>query len=56
MGLSTTRQGKRFLLIVALSLFSMTGGCKEGPWQLWNSYSSRFIDPQSGRVFDPNGD
>lgn len=37
-------------------MFSMTGGCKEGPWQLWNSYASRFIDPQSGRVFDPNGD
>ena len=56
MGLSTSRTGKRFLLIVALSMFSVTGGCKEGPWQLWNSYASRFIDPQSGRVFDPNGD
>jgi endoglucanase len=56
MGLTTSRNGKRVLLIVALSMFSMTGGCKEGPWQLWNSYSSRFIDPQSGRVFDPNGD
>ncbi len=56
MDLSTSRQGKRFLLIVALSLFSMTGGCKEGPWQLWNSYASRFIDSQTGRVFDPNGD
>jgi endo-1,4-beta-D-glucanase Y len=55
MGLSTSRAGKRALLIVALSMCSMTGGCKEGPWQLWNSYASRFIDPQ-GRVFDPIGD
>lgn len=56
MGFSTSRAGKRILLIVALSMFSVTGGCKEGPWQLWNSYSSRFIDRDSGRVFDPNGD
>ncbi|MGD0346312.1 MAG: cellulose synthase complex periplasmic endoglucanase BcsZ [Terracidiphilus sp.] len=56
MGLTTSRSGKRFLLLVALSMFSMTGGCKEGPWQLWNSYASRFIDAQTGRVFDPNGD
>ncbi|HKN23180.1 MAG TPA: cellulose synthase complex periplasmic endoglucanase BcsZ [Terracidiphilus sp.] len=56
MGLSTSRAGKRALLIVALSMCSMTGGCKEGPWRLWNSYASRFIDPQSGRVFDPSGD
>ncbi len=34
----------------------MTGGCKEGPWQLWDSYANRFIDPSSGRVFDPHGD
>jgi len=56
MGLTTSRKGKRVLLTVALSMFSMTGGCKEGPWQLWNSYAARFIDSQSGRVFDPNGD
>jgi len=56
MGLSTSRVGKRALLIVALSMCSMTGGCKEGPWRLWNSYASRFIDPQSGRVYDPDGD
>ena len=37
-------------------MFSATGGCKESPWQLWNSYSARFIDLKSGRVFDPNGD
>jgi endoglucanase len=47
---------KRLLLISALSMFSVAGGCKESPWQLWNSYSARFIDPESGRVFDPNGD
>jgi endoglucanase len=56
MGLSKSRAGKRALLIVALSMFSVTGGCKEGPWQLWNSYASRFIDPQSGRVLDPSAD
>jgi endoglucanase len=32
-----------------------TGGCKQGPWTLWDSYSARFIDPQ-GRVIDPQGD
>jgi endoglucanase len=31
-----------------------TGGCKQGPWQLWTSYESQFIDPQ-GRVMDPQG-
>jgi endoglucanase len=31
-------------------------GCKLGPWQLWHSYSARFIDPSNGRVFDPNTD
>ena len=57
MGLSTSqRLLKRFLLIVALSMFSVAGGCRESPWGLWRSYSARFIDPQSGRVFDPDGD
>ncbi len=37
-------------------MFSAAGGCKDRPWQLWHSYSARFIDPVSGRVFDPNGD
>ena len=55
MGLSTSRAGKHVLPIVALSRCSMTGGCREGPWKPWNSYASCFIDPQSGRVFDPNG-
>lgn len=56
MGLWKSRRGKRFLLIVALFMFSMVGGCKDGPWRLWNSYANRFIDPSSGRVFDPHGD
>ena len=60
MGLFTSQPRKRILkrllLISALSMFSVAGGCKESPWQLWYSYSARFIDPQSGRVFDPNGD
>ena len=55
MGFSTSRPAKRLLLLVMVSMFSMTGGCKEGPWQLWNSYAARFIDQQSGRVFDPSG-
>ena len=36
-------------------LLCATGGCKQGPWTLWDSYSARFIDAQ-GRVFDPQGD
>ncbi|MGD1106008.1 MAG: cellulose synthase complex periplasmic endoglucanase BcsZ [Terracidiphilus sp.] len=36
-------------------------GCKQGPWQLWHSYSARYIDPETGRVLsgpvsDPSGD
>ena len=48
---------RKFLLLAAvLSLFSTTGGSKQDPWQLWSSFSSHFIDPASGRVFDPAGD
>jgi endoglucanase len=43
------------LLIVSLSMLCATGGCKQGPWQLWDAYSARFIDAQ-GRVIDPQGD
>jgi endoglucanase len=42
------------LLIVSLMMLGATGGCKQGPWTLWDSYSARFIDPQ-GRVIDPQG-
>ena len=45
----------RLLLLVPFLLFlGGTGGCKQGPWTLWNSYAARFIDPQ-GRVIDPQG-
>jgi endo-1,4-beta-D-glucanase Y len=56
MGFSASRPGRRFLLIAALWALAAVGGCNDDPWQLWQSYSSRFIDPASGRVFDPNGD
>ena len=57
MGLLKSRPGKRLLLLVALSsMFSVTGGCKESPWQLWHSYAARFIDQQTGRVYDSSGD
>jgi endo-1,4-beta-D-glucanase Y len=55
MGLWTSRSGKRLMLVVCCMIFCATGGCKDGPWTLWNSYEARFIDPQ-GRVFDPQGD
>lgn len=41
-------------LILILLLCTLSGGCKQGPWSLWNSYANRFIDPQ-GRVIDPQG-
>lgn len=61
MGLSISRPGKRLLLtgacpILALWILSFACGCKQGPWQLWRSFSEHFIDPDSGRVFDPNAD
>jgi endoglucanase len=52
MSLRRFRAGKRCWLIVSLLMLSATGGCKQGQWKLWNSYSQRFIDPQ-GRVIDP---
>jgi endoglucanase len=55
MGIRKSLFGKRFLPIVLLSMLCATGGCRQGSWSLWDSYSARFIDPQ-GRVFDPNGD
>ena len=45
----------RLLLLVPILLFlGGTGGCKQGPWTLWNAYASHFIDGQ-GRVVDPQG-
>ncbi len=60
-GDSNSRPRKRSFLILALSMFVFTIGCKQSPWQLWHSYSARFIDPQNGRVLSgdvsgPNGD
>ena len=40
------------LLIASMFMLCATGGCKQGPWTLWDSYSARFIDSQ-GRVIDP---
>jgi endoglucanase len=39
------------MLIACLLMLSASGGCKQGPWTLWDSYSARFIDGQ-GRVID----
>jgi endo-1,4-beta-D-glucanase Y len=54
MGPRVSRSRQRFLLLVVLLLLGPTGGCKQGPWPLWNSYAARFIDGQ-GRVVDPQG-
>jgi endoglucanase len=35
-------------------MLTAAGGCKQGPWTLWDSYAARFIDAQ-GRVIDPQG-
>jgi endoglucanase len=51
MGLRTFRLRKRLLLAASLSMLSTAGGCKQGPWMLWDAYSTRFIDGQ-GRVID----
>src|SRR5208282_2573859 len=55
MGLSFFRPGKSLLLLFTLLILGATGGCKQGPWSLWDSYATRFIDAQ-GRVIDPQGD
>jgi len=54
MGLPAPRMKKRLLLGLALVMLTVTGGCKPGPWTLWNSYAARFVDGQ-GRVIDPRG-
>lgn len=54
MGNWISRYGRRLLPAMCL-LLSVTGGCKQNSWPLWNAYAARFIDGQ-GRVFDPKGD
>lgn len=54
MDLSICRLRKRLLLLGFLLAVGASGGCKQGPWTLWGSYSTRFIDNQ-GRVIDPQG-
>jgi len=54
MGLPALRLRKRLMLIMALSMLTAAGGCKQGPGTLWDSYAARFIDAQ-GRVIDPQG-
>ncbi len=44
----------RMSLIVLLLLCTASGGCKQGPWNLWKAYAAHFIDEQ-GRVVDPQG-
>src|SRR5215469_11680518 len=40
------------LVFTAVLAVASSAGCKQGPWNLWQSYSARFIDAQ-GRVIDP---
>ena len=47
-------RSRRLLLVPILFLVATTGGCKQGPWTLWTSYATHFIDGQ-GRVVDPQG-
>lgn len=47
---SIRRWSKRALLALFLCLTVATGGCKQGPWSLWNAYANHFID--GGRVVD----
>ncbi|MGO8758430.1 MAG: cellulose synthase complex periplasmic endoglucanase BcsZ [Terracidiphilus sp.] len=56
MHVSISRAGKRFFLIAVFSVLVLAAGCRQGGWQLWHSFVERFIDPKTGRVFDPQGD
>ena len=47
-------RSRRVLLVIILFLVGATGGCKQGPWTLWNAYVAHFLDAQ-GRVVDPQG-
>ncbi|HWG21220.1 MAG TPA: endoglucanase [Terracidiphilus sp.] len=42
---------KRTSLLALLFLAAASGGCRQGPWTLWNAYAAHFID-DDGRVVD----
>jgi endo-1,4-beta-D-glucanase Y len=54
MGLRTYRFRLLPSMVVLFAALAMAAGCRLGPWSLWHSYATRFIDPQ-GRVIDPQG-
>ena len=47
---------KHWLLIVLVLALCATGGCKEGPWTLWDAYQARFIDAPGPRLRPHGGD
>ena len=49
-----SRSRQCLLLVLFLLLLGASGGCKQGPWSLWDAYAAHFIDGQ-GRVVDPQG-
>jgi endoglucanase len=51
MGLCTNSLRNHLILIASLLMLCASGGCKPGPWPLWDAYSAHFIDGQ-GRVID----
>jgi len=52
--ISRAMRSRCLLLVIVVFLVGATGGCKQGPWTLWNAYAVHFIDTQ-GRVVDPQG-
>lgn len=42
---------KRVACVAFVLLAAASGGCRQGPWALWNAYAAHFIDDQ-GRVID----
>jgi|CZKL01.1.fsa_nt_gi endoglucanase len=54
MSFRASRARQLVLLIVIVVFLGATGGCKQGPWILWNNYAAHFMDGQ-GRVIDPQG-
>ncbi len=54
MGPRASWRRQTVLLAIFLLVLGASGGCKQGPWTLWDAYAARFIDAQ-GRVVDPQG-